>query len=855
MTFSMRGLGLVPVLALMASCSDLSFEDYYPADGAAPQISSISPESESGNAGGQTVTITGSGFGDTQQLLLIANHNVEIVSWSDTEIVAVAPRGPITGGKVSVLVANDAGFDAFGDSDDEQGYTYDLGLLTDVGVYDGESGYVLVQNYWNSCYGGRSPDSIPNVGCEQVAYIGESGLDGQAEFYRFAYPRVHTANLGFVTGTDAAPEWTLVGGAGFPFPSGIQDLRERVGAFTLVNDVWAGDTQCVINGANGPEVDPSCGSGSAAYDLGRMQFCEGEDPDVGANYTYRADYPALHDFFQSEAAMTGSTVHFEASDSRLDGVELVIPPPMKVVGTAGVEDNMWLVTGNLAACPDTSGDGEAALDEAGVVLNWEPIPADAELGGQCVGGGCVVTSSSYVQVSLSRLNMGWFGGEGAGLRASVIVSDEAGALEIPNSILYSFPSPNTAWSSSSTITQTGRLGTIDSDASYLVMEFMRVTDYRIQNTETGKVTVFSYVTGDLTFPAWKNPLEAADDCHDCLDGDGDGWVDAADPDCDTAAGGDGLTEGFVTTAYTCNDGIDNDGDGLTDADDVEQCSKGTDGETNCGDGIDNDGDGWIDGADGECAGGDAFASEGGLDDPSWLCSDGLDNDDDGWIDSKDPGCLDGAGTSEAGLSGSECNDGLDNDGNGDIDAADPYCNQIGGGSNSEEPTRISQCNDAGLVDNDNDGFVNANDPDCEYAPHTRETVKFQDPTDASKPWYGFVAQCYDGLDNDGDGTTDAADPSCWNPIDLHGYGTFLADGFLNDEGASFGTGCTDGADDDGDGWTDGRDPDCVRGDANKQVETGFGTTQCNDGIDNNGDGKIDSASSYCASALGNFEGP
>ena len=54
-----------------------------------------------------------------------------------------------------------------------------------------------------------------------------------------------------------------------------------------------------------------------------------------------------------------------------------------------------------------------------------------------------------------------------------------------------------------------------------------------------------------------NPLDAVDNCSDCIDNDGDGWVDVQDPDC---AGDEG--EINATTASTCNDGLDNDEDGL-----------------------------------------------------------------------------------------------------------------------------------------------------------------------------------------------------------------------------------------------------------------------------------------------------
>src|SRR5690606_24685407 len=107
----------------------------------------------------------------------------------------------------------------------------------------------------------------------------------------------------------------------------------------------------------------------------------------------------------------------------------------------------------------------------------------------------------------------------------------------------------------SQINNTGYLGNLDSGASYMLIEIQRVTDYRIQ-TDDG-ILVLSYVTGDLTFPQYINPAEAPNDCSDCLDGDGDGWTDALDPDCQDG----GTTEANATSSFTCNDGLDNDNNG------------------------------------------------------------------------------------------------------------------------------------------------------------------------------------------------------------------------------------------------------------------------------------------------------
>ena len=101
----------VPLVTLaLVGCKD-SLSDYY-GDRSDPAVSSLSSESEAGNAGGQELTIQGSGFGDDpeQLVVLIGNHNAPLLSVSDTEVVVRTPRGPITGGPVDLLVATERGY-------------------------------------------------------------------------------------------------------------------------------------------------------------------------------------------------------------------------------------------------------------------------------------------------------------------------------------------------------------------------------------------------------------------------------------------------------------------------------------------------------------------------------------------------------------------------------------------------------------------------------------------------------------------------------------------------------------------------------------------------------------------------
>lgn len=84
-------------------------------------------------------------------------------------------------------------------------------------------------------------------------------------------------------------------------------------------------------------------------------------------------------------------------------------------------------------------------------------------------------------------------------------------------------------------------------------------------------------------PCLIGPMDAAHECSDGVDNDGDGLIDADDPQCfgPTGAESPSTSGGLVTV---CNDGVDNDGDGAIDADDA-----------GCRDALDGDESGALDG--------------------------------------------------------------------------------------------------------------------------------------------------------------------------------------------------------------------------------------------------------------------
>lgn len=854
---------------VLAACGDAGRVAYY--DGVPPEITGYEGDAlEPGNLGGHEVVILGSGFGSdpSQVVVQFGSQNAEIQSVSDTAISVLSPRGPIEGGEVVVRVATESGQTA---TSAGSGYTYDVGEL-----YTGQVAYIQANNFWHSCLGGRDDLGV-NQGCETFSYLGQTGLDGTAEFFNFEYRRKQSESYGWFGASDWAPgEWVVETPAYRPFAAAVDDLRQHVDDFSLCNPRvrgdcdeetegpgWCADTRLLGSWYFGgtDELSPQTYSadGSALeplradnaedcealgygrwYDMGVLQYCEVPQYQENHSNDYQADWMVGEPFFvpvgegnnsdpqlnyascrnglddddDGDADGMDSDCHpivqVQSSDTGLNGIRMRLPEPVRFQAQQGFEidsglEDIWALL-PIETCFDDNADNNTDLDEVAFRISWEKSGFEPE---DSSDDSRILASETHVRVSLTVLTIGWFGGEAQPFRTTITVPDDynydettgQSYVDLPVGVIYQVPSvdlPNGIGTCSRS-----QLGVYTctfgdpavTDYGYLIITADRVTEYRLDSDKLAGDLVFSYVTGDFSFQSWDNPYEAGP-CGDCLDNDGDGWMDDQDADCLRGQGDEnGLVDG--TEDFTCSDGIDNDDDGDIDSEDAD-CSSGIDRESNCGDGVDNDGDGWIDELDGECA--EAEGQELGFDDPAWGCSNGLDDDGDGWIDASDPACENGADPEDDGFSGTVCNDGVDNDGHGDADALDPLCQSLGAGNASESPVYSSACTDG--VDNETspDLYVDYFDPDCEVSPYWRERTTSNNPDSQS-----YAPQCYDGLDNDADGVTDADDPGCWNNQPDLGW-AWVPDGFLNNEGADDGS-CSDGEDNDGDGLVDRDDTD------------------------------------------------
>ena len=834
---------------------------YYSGDG--PSISGLDVTSEHGNIGGATVTISGSGFGADAEAIVVmfGTNNADIQGVTDSAITVTVPPGPVSCGKVPVTVATAENYFVFGDEEGESGYIYDPGPIYDDDataetIYDSEDAYVVLQNY---------------TGINWESWVGTTGVAGFGEFLEFSYPRYHTQDIGVASATDMGPaeEWVVQTPGLVNYIMGLEDLRLEVDDFTVYNSDNAGVQDWVDNMSLEPARadDPDI----LTYNVDELHLCQEAYKDTRDKHRYSSEWPVTENFFWTDNEDDTVDVTIDFGDDQAvvfsDGatsVDIKLPPQMVVYGTEGFKGGDsaggWTLTqagvGTFDACFDDEDDADrdTTLDDVALRWEWEPIPTDVlatiESG---IGSGPLLDVQTYVRVTINQMSIGWIGGESYPIRTTIVVpddnnfDDESGmsSVEMPMDIFYQLPTAD-VFSGGETMGMPTWDDPTDPRWGYTFVSVDRITEYRLASYDADGMAdpaagvglqgdlVVAYATGDFGLFSYEHALDSADSCSDCVDNDGDGWVDRDDPDCDDdyrEDGSDPTEDNYTLGMFTCNDELDNDEDGLVDWED-DECDAGDESESNCDDGEDNDGDGWEDELDGECIDGGVELGE-----DTWGCSNGLDDDGDNWIDGDDPDCTDGQ-QEEVGFGKVACNNGLDDDGHGDVDGADPFCfyGSDGAYGESEQPEMTSECADD--LDNDGDGYIDAFDPDCETGSYYRESREYW-----TDDFFDLIPACYNGEDDDGDGQIDALDPGCYSDGGD-------ADGFLDsEEDPIVITGCDNGLDDDGDGWFDADDPDCDSGDE----EVGYGATQCNNGVDDDKDKAVDADDAECADAADDDE--
>jgi hypothetical protein len=872
---------ILPISCVLLSACSEGLTDYYANAASAPSISGLDVDFEAGTIGGQTVVISGANFGGDPAAITVqfGNQNATVISADDTSVTVTTPGAPTQAGPVDVKVGT-----VGGQAISTSAYRYDLPHRA-----DNQLAYVTIANDSLSCYGGIHTTDIG--GCDSFAYTGQTGIEGRAEGLNFAFSKAHMpfslGKGGFAPGTDISwEEWAVqvppVATNSFDQQNNTETLRVDIGEITMTNPALSGDwcadltglanfvynggdeylpedaTNPALQGLRYPNAtvyssdilaeEGDCDDdASKSYDLSTLQFCETHEYEAVSTMLYEAEWMPGENFFQGEDESgrldpeIAVPVTLDIPGAGIDKVDITIPEYVRFEDD--LVDDLWLANDPLysGACADD--DDEDRLvngGDAAVRFRWTPSAVEHNLDDG------VTDVNTYIKLTVNYFALSWLGGEGTPMVATITVPDEYNYdsdtgysyVDLPAWVLYSIPSVDLSYGYEDTGFGAFWGGWGDPDYAYygyVIVTTDRITEYTISGKVGGTDgdVVLAYTTGDLWFYVWDNPLDSKDTCLDCIDNDGDGWVDEDDPDCQDASIGSEIN---ATSDSSCNDGEDNDGDGLVDAED-DDCIDGTTGESaECSDNVDNDGDGWIDQDDPDCI-------EGIFEDDSTLgqysCNDGLDNDGDGWIDSEDNGCTIGDDSEDDGFDKAfECNDGIDNDGHGDVDSLDLRC--ILYGADSVEENLINNCADG--KDNDGDAYIDGVDPDCDRYNSEGYTSTADWPS-----WSGVLdLECYDGQDNDSDGVTDADDPGCED-------GDGEPSGYQASEAAAdpAPNSCADGSDNDADGWIDADDADCFTG--TEEDGSQDGKYACSDGKDNDGDTLIDADDKGCSSGGDNDE--
>lgn len=548
---------ILSVLMLLASC-DGGLQPYY-GDGVGPTLSKVSPDSENGNIGGGTAVITGSGFGSDPAgvMVLFGVNNARILDISDSELTVEVPSGPIAGGDVPVTVATATGLST-------STYTYDLNDNADGDptAYK-QIGYVQVNNFWESCYGGlsnRLDETYGGIGCTDFAYMGWTGTDGAAEGYNFSYPSLQSSLYGFFGGIDVGTDtWKIERPAVSGYAAGIDDLRQDLGRVYLENDYFDNDDICVDMGpvtayqlgnrvkyGNG-DTDPGLPTvvdcdkdegkepGVLTYRGDRMEFCAPADAVGVPTWSYVADWPIADNFFRAEKEpgfqgepmddVVPSEVKLTVEGAGIEDVKLDLPESLIVYADQGFNEliegtptpDLWSLATFSGCLDDDDREGES-LEDVGFSFYWTPSEVNytnVEDCGDACEPGDVVAVETFVRITINQLPLGWFGGNGLATRAVITVPDsyeterldgtEVSRVDVPAWVLYQFPTTTIP-----SATTTGGASPTAVGKGYMVITVDRITNYSVFGQladGTRGVVAMSYVTGDFGFYDWNNPLE------------------------------------------------------------------------------------------------------------------------------------------------------------------------------------------------------------------------------------------------------------------------------------------------------------------------------------------------------------
>ncbi|MED5336170.1 MAG: hypothetical protein VX880_07630, partial [Bacteroidota bacterium] len=288
-----------------------------------------------------------------------------------------------------------------------------------------------------------------------------------------------------------------------------------------------------------PAADGSCleADGHRLYDRRQMNFCETHEVDRPSTQDFQADWPLGRSFFVGLDENSGGVNELnESVTSRITvdvpglaiNQSVKVPPPFVVTGAQGFSDigvgdfSLWGLM-DLETCGDSDESGGFDLDDAVATFEWRPYT------GTLSDGGYIRASRTYVKFTLNVLDIGWFGGVGSSIRATITVDDDnnfdpstgRSSVEVPASVLYQFPNIDDEWGVETPVGLSSVFNwgdPLETKFGYLVITADRVTEYTLYTPEMDGDVVQHLVEQLGRWALWRR--EKSTRCGATDDGDG-----------------------------------------------------------------------------------------------------------------------------------------------------------------------------------------------------------------------------------------------------------------------------------------------------------------------------------------------
>ncbi len=370
---------------------------------------------------------------------------------------------------------------------------------------------------WSHENGGNRVYSPYETFCnEDLTFGGYVGIQGRGEMLEFPYPRLHSLYAGYRNGFggnfDLSPnEWSVQVPSqdvvSVDIEAFYEDLRTEIDDFVITNvDVmeaqaaeeraYCADLSALVDVAFDPGPDerdeagckqnrfvtngpfylehPTCeGNAAREYDLAEMKFCQFDDYENTRSYRYEAEWPVGEYFFKGTnpnldgdedapdlSLFEPTTIQLDVPEAGIDGVQVELPEAAVFIGGTGWNTSYFGASANAMSrgiygllgfkdtCADSDDDGDTTSSDIAATVQWRPSHVELSEGDDISG------ARTFVRFTITAAGFGWYGGEGAVMKATITVDDfhntdfgneedpydDVSTLEIPASVLYQVPS-------------------------------------------------------------------------------------------------------------------------------------------------------------------------------------------------------------------------------------------------------------------------------------------------------------------------------------------------------------------------------------------------------------------------------